>query len=174
MNIFLKFSIIVCLLFAIGYVVANKNHSSCGEDCANGTLAVKEGCDSCGGCPSGGCDKEMSINKSSDTLVVTGENTSQAASEVKLPKLIDFGKSECIPCKMMEPVLESLKENYSDMLQVEFINTELDPEAVKEYGITGIPTQIFFDAEGNELYRNLGYIPEEKILIKWKELGIEL
>ena len=37
-----------------------------------------------------------------------------------------------------------------------------------------IPTQIFYDASGNELFRHTGFIAKEDILAKWKELGIEL
>jgi thioredoxin 1 len=49
-----------------------------------------------------------------------------------------------------------------------------NPDAGKPYGIEVIPTQIFYDAEGKELFRHVGFFAKEDILAKWKELGIEL
>jgi hypothetical protein len=48
------------------------------------------------------------------------------------------------------------------------------PGLVKEYRISVMPTQIFYDASGKELFRHEGFFSKEDILGKWKELGIEL
>ncbi|HUW57921.1 MAG TPA: organomercurial lyase [Planctomycetota bacterium] len=88
-----------------------------------------------------------------------------------LPRLVDLGSTTCIPCKMMAPILEDLKKDYAGRLQVEFIDVVVNPQAAKPYGIKLIPTQIFFDAEGKELWRHEGFISKEDILGKWKELG---
>jgi thioredoxin 1 len=37
-----------------------------------------------------------------------------------------------------------------------------------------IPTQIFYDADGRDLFRHVGFFAKEDILAKWKELGVEL
>ncbi len=91
-----------------------------------------------------------------------------------LPKLIDLGAAKCIPCKMMAPILEELKKEYEGRLKVVFIDVWKEPEAGKPYGIRVIPTQIFFDASGKELYRHVGFLSKEDILNKWKELGVDL
>ena len=91
-----------------------------------------------------------------------------------LPKLLDLGASKCIPCKMMTPVLDNLKKEYTSRLEVEFIDVWQKPEAGKQYGITVIPTQIFYDATGKELFRHIGFFSKEDILAKWKELGVNL
>jgi thioredoxin 1 len=92
----------------------------------------------------------------------------------KLPKLIDLGATKCIPCKMMAPILEELKKEYSGRMNVEFIDVWVNPDAGKPYGIEMIPTQIFFDASGKELFRHVGFFAKEDILAKWKELGVDL
>ena len=92
----------------------------------------------------------------------------------KLPRLLDLGATRCIPCKMMAPVLEKLKEEYAGRLQVEFIDVWQNPDAAKRYKIDLIPTQIFYGATGKELFRHVGFIGREDILAKWKELGIDL
>jgi len=91
-----------------------------------------------------------------------------------IPKLLDLGATSCIPCKMMAPILEEMKKDYAGVLQVEFIDVWKDPAAGTKYGIEQIPTQIFFDAEGKERFRHVGFFGKEGILAKWKELGVDL
>jgi len=98
-----------------------------------------------------------------------------APSETKpLPRLVDLGAGKCIPCKMMAPILEELKKEYTGRMNVEFIDVWVNPDAGKPYGIEMIPTQIFFDASGKELFRHVGFFAKEDILAKWKELGVDL
>ena len=91
-----------------------------------------------------------------------------------LPKLLDLGAGKCIPCKMMAPILEQMKTEYAGTLTVEFIDVWKNPDAGKQYGIEVIPTQIFFDAGGKELFRHIGFYSKADILAKWKELGVDL
>ncbi|MBN1125039.1 MAG: thioredoxin family protein [Sedimentisphaerales bacterium] len=88
--------------------------------------------------------------------------------------LLELGSHSCIPCKQMMPILEELSTEYKDHFDVKFIDVYQDRDAVKKYGIEKIPTQIFFGAQGQELFRHVGFYPKEDILAKWKELGIAL
>ena len=99
--------------------------------------------------------------------------TAFGADAPAVPRLVDLGASRCIPCKMMAPVLKSLKQEYSGRMQVEFIDVWQDPEAGRKYGVQIIPTQIFYDAQGKELFRHEGYFAKEDILAKWKQLGVD-
>ncbi len=92
----------------------------------------------------------------------------------KLPKLIDLGAGKCIPCKMMAPILAELKRDYADRFITEFIDVWENPDAGKPYRIEMIPTQVFFDATGKELFRHVGFYGKEDILGKWKELGVDI
>jgi thioredoxin 1 len=89
-----------------------------------------------------------------------------------LPRLVDLGAGKCIPCKMMAPILEELKTEYAGILRVDFIDIWENPDQGKKYGIRTIPTQIFYDASGKELFRHEGFFSKADILTKWKELGI--
>ena len=91
-----------------------------------------------------------------------------------LPRLLDLGAGKCIPCKMMVPILDELKETYAGQLKVEFIDVWENEQAGQKHGIRMIPTQIFYDASGNELFRHEGFFSKEDILSKWKELGVSL
>ena len=120
--------------------------------------------------------------ESNAVTVTTGtnapaENTGDlavAVANAKLPKLLDLGAGKCIPCKMMAPILEDLKKEYAGRMNVEFIDVWQNPDAGKQYGIEMIPTQIFYDAEGKELFRHTGFFAKEDILGKWKELGVDV
>ncbi|MDD4664075.1 MAG: thioredoxin family protein [Caldisericia bacterium] len=91
-----------------------------------------------------------------------------------LPKMIDLGTTSCTPCKMMIPVMEALEAEYSDQLIVEFINTAENPDKASKYGISVIPTQIFYDKKGKELTRHTGYISKEDIFSTFQQYGIAI
>lgn len=114
----------------------------------------------------------------SPPAVVTGTVTvaaSEPATQGKaLPRLVDLGAGKCIPCKMMAPILEDLKTTYAGKIEVQFIDVWENKDAGKEYGINVIPTQIFYNAAGKELFRHEGFLAKEDILKKWKELGVDL
>ncbi|MFO7945226.1 MAG: thioredoxin family protein [Armatimonadota bacterium] len=96
------------------------------------------------------------------------------AGETGMPRLVDLGAHTCIPCKMMEPVLEELKKDYGGRLDVEFIDISRDRQAAESYGVRVIPTQIFFDASGNEVARHEGYMNREDILKTFEQNGVEI
>ena len=102
------------------------------------------------------------------------ESTPTTETTAKLPRLLDLGADKCIPCKMMAPILEELKTTYAGKLQVDFIDVWKNPDEAKKSGIRVIPTQIFYDASGKELFRHEGFFSKEDILGKWKEFGVDL
>ncbi|MCJ7669585.1 MAG: thioredoxin domain-containing protein [Dehalococcoidia bacterium] len=112
------------------------------------------------------------------SAVVTAADSNASVQDVGqpkvLPRLLDLGADQCIPCKMMAPILEELKKEYVGRLVVEFVDVWKNSAEAERYGIKLIPTQIFFDASGKERFRHEGFISKEDILGKWKELGIEL
>lgn len=89
-----------------------------------------------------------------------------------LPRLVDLGATKCIPCKMMKPILDDLKTTCAETFKTEFIDVWENPDAGKRYGINIIPTQIFYNAEGKELFRHEGFFGKDDILDKWKEFGV--
>ncbi len=102
------------------------------------------------------------------------EPGSAAQQSADLPRLVDLGAGKCIPCKMMAPILEALKRDFAGTFGVEFIDVWENPEAGDDYGVRIIPTQIFYDSGGEELFRHEGFFSREDILGKWKELGHEM
>jgi thioredoxin 1 len=101
-----------------------------------------------------------------------GDALSGGGQPGRVPRIVDLGKGQCIPCKMMAPILEELTEEYRGRVIIEVIDIGNKPEAVKEYGMRVMPTQIFFDAEGNEVWRHEGFLAKEIIVEKLREMGV--
>ncbi|MCL6520395.1 MAG: thioredoxin family protein [Armatimonadetes bacterium] len=91
-----------------------------------------------------------------------------------LPKLVDIGSEQCIPCKMMISVLDELSKEYKGKLEVVFIDLQKNPEAAEKFGVKLIPTQVFYDEKGKEFFRHTGFYPKEEIIARFKEHGIKL
>ena len=122
-----------------------------------------------------GCGESDSL-KANKKLRAAARNEAEELPVAKdgIPRLVDLGRTFCIPCKMMAPILEELQKEYAGRLDVEFIDIGKNPEAAKKYRVRMIPTQIFLDASGKELYRHEGFFSKEDILKKCKELGVDV
>jgi thioredoxin 1 len=98
----------------------------------------------------------------------------QGPKPAGLPRLVEVGADQCIPCKMMQPILAELRREYEGKLRVEFVDVWKDPSEADKYNVRVIPTQIIFDGTGKEVFRHTGFFPKDEILAKLKELGFEL
>ena len=108
------------------------------------------------------------MKTSADTPEVEVKKPSQNI----LPKLIDLGAGKCIPCKMMEPILEELKHEYAGKLDIVVIDVWENPLEAQKYQVRVIPTQIFFDAKGKEFLRHEGFFSKEEILQTFEDANL--
>jgi thioredoxin 1 len=83
------------------------------------------------------------------------------------PKItfVELGSVNCIPCKMMQPVMKTIEKKYGGQVKVIFYDvwTPEQKHYAQKYGIRLIPTQVFLDAAGKEFHRHEGFYPEEEI-----------
>lgn len=100
------------------------------------------------------------------------------ASEIKeipvkgMVTMVDLGAASCIPCKMMAPILEKLEKRYKGKAAILFIDLRHQREAARHFGVRAIPTQIFYDRNGREIYRHEGFMSEEQIVRQLSLLGV--
>jgi thioredoxin 1 len=87
--------------------------------------------------------------------------------------MIDLGAKKCIPCKMMAPIMEKMEKKYDGKAAIVFIDVWENPEQARRFGIRGIPTQIFYDADGKEVTRHVGFMPETRIVKTLGQLGVK-
>jgi len=78
---------------------------------------------------------------------------------------IELGSVNCIPCKMMQPVMKNIETKYGEQVKVTFYDvwTQEQKPFAEKYGIRVIPTQVFLDENGKEFHRHEGFYPEAEI-----------
>ncbi len=119
--------------------------------------------------------KQKSATKEVKKLKTINETAEiSEKTEKSLPRFLDLGADKCMACKAMFPVIDSLNKEYKGNLQVDFIDVWKNEAEAKKYKIKTIPTQIFFNEDGKELYRHMGFISKEDILKKFKEFKVEI
>ncbi len=89
-----------------------------------------------------------------------------------LVTMVDLGAHKCIPCKMMAPIIEELQKEYAGRASIIFIDVWEHREQAERFGIRGIPTQIFFDKEGKEVSRHVGFMDKPSIVGLFDQLGV--
>jgi len=87
--------------------------------------------------------------------------------------LIDLGADQCVPCKMMAPILTKLQNDYKDKAAIVVIDVYRHNDQVQRFGIRAIPTQIFFDPNGKEVYRHVGFMSEKAIVEQLTKMGVK-
>jgi len=63
--------------------------------------------------------------------------------EGKLPCIIDFYADWCGPCKMVEPILKELAQEYQGKLNIYRVDTQAQQELAAAFGIQSIPSMLF-------------------------------
>jgi thioredoxin 1 len=86
--------------------------------------------------------------------------------------MIDLGADGCVPCKMMAPILVELEKEYAGRADIIFIDVWKEPDQARKFGIRSIPTQIFFDKNGKEVYRHTGFMDKKRIVDILAGLGV--
>jgi len=110
-------------------------------------------------------------------VLVVGASPSFPAELKNVPvkgmvTMVDLGATSCIPCKMMAPILQKLEKLYAGKAAIVFLDVWVDPEPANHFRIRIIPTQIFFNKKGEEVYRHEGFMSEEAIVTVLQKLGV--
>ncbi len=92
--------------------------------------------------------------------------------ETGMVTMVDLGAHKCIPCKMMVPILEKLEKQYKGKAAIVFIDVWQDRSQARRFGIRAIPTQIFYNSKGHEVYRHVGFMAEDAIVRQLEKMGV--
>jgi thioredoxin 1 len=90
------------------------------------------------------------------------ESTFDAAVKAAPLSMVDFWATWCGPCKIMEPVVEKLADEYDGKALIGKVETDDEADLAEKFEIASIPTIIFFK-NGAEFDRKVGVIPEDTL-----------
>jgi len=103
----------------------------------------------------------------------SSERLPKEVAKITLPKLLDFGAGTCIPCKKMAPILQDLSREYKGRVIIKVIEVYQERKLTQANQIRLIPTQIFFDAKNQEVYRHVGFMDKEQIKKVFSKMGVK-
>jgi thioredoxin 1 len=109
--------------------------------------------------------------KPPDTATNTGEDLAQALRSGR-PVLVDFGSNSCIPCRQLRPILQEIKKEQVGKLEVLVIDVNKHQNLAGEYRIQVIPTLVFFDSTGKEMFRQQGFMPKAALMDHLNKIGV--
>ncbi len=103
---------------------------------------------------------EHLTNETFKEKVFNYEANKEWTYEGDTPAIIDFYADWCGPCKTIAPLLEELKDEYGDKLEIYKVNTEDQKELASVFGVQSIPSLLFIPKEGQPQMA-MGALPKE-------------
>jgi len=102
-------------------------------------------------------------------LEFTDQNFEKEVLRSKVPVLVDFWASWCMPCLKIAPLVEELSNEYDGKIKFGKINIENDQKVAQQYGIRSIPTLLIFK-DGKIASQLIGVQPKRNLVEKIKEV----
>lgn len=96
----------------------------------------------------------------------TSEKKESASNTGYQVTFVELGSVNCVPCKMMQPIMKQVEEEYKGKVKVVFhdVWTQQGKVDGAKFNIRVIPTQVFLDSTGKEYYRHEGFFPKEELV----------
>jgi thioredoxin len=83
-----------------------------------------------------------------------------------IPVMVDFTAIWCGPCKMLDPVITQLSQDWMGKVKIVKLDVDDNGTLAVKYGVMGVPTLILF-VNGNPVQRLSGYQPKDRIVSKF-------
>ncbi len=96
------------------------------------------------------------------------ESFQKEVIEAELPVLVDFSAEWCGPCKMVDPIVHELSEDWAGKVKVVKVDADESPGILMKYGVMGIPTLMFF-VNGEVKERVTGFQPKKNLVKKFEK-----
>ncbi|MFC1878942.1 thioredoxin [Chloroflexota bacterium] len=97
---------------------------------------------------------------------LNADSFQQEVIEADTPVLVDFTAVWCGPCKMLDPVIKELAEDWAEQVKVVKLDVDHDPEVAMQYQVMGVPTLMLFKG-GQPVERVTGYQPKDRLVKKF-------
>ena len=96
---------------------------------------------------------------------VTESDFQNEVLDAEKPVLVDFTAVWCQPCRMVDPIVKQLAQDWEGKVKVVKLDADENPNIVMQYGVMGIPTLMLFKS-GQIKERVTGYQPKDKLVTK--------
>lgn len=163
----------IVLLFIAVFFIAGVPYLKTPCDCGSVIpLAFTGAIFGCGGEKEAAKQAEVNEN----AVAVAAENKTaepEKKGDLKVT-FVELGSVNCIPCRMMQPVMEKVEKTYPGQVKVVFHDVWTDKGRAEGYkfGVRVIPTQVFLDKNGKEYFRHEGFFPFEEVDKILKQKGV--
>ena len=87
-----------------------------------------------------------------------------------IPEILEFDRKFCPVCKESEQIIQAVRARYPGQFAVRRLYIDEEEPTFRRYRVAIVPTQVFLDAAGKEVFRHEGLFPREKLLEKLREL----
>jgi len=108
-----------------------------------------------------------------DVRAAGGTFDAESVSAKGTVTMINLESHACPACRRMVPVLEAIGKRFEGRVSVILIDVDKDPGQLDRFKTEYVPLQVFFNAEGKEVYRHVGFMPEEDIVAQLRKMGVE-
>lgn len=105
----------------------------------------------------------------SDLPHVSEADFQKEVLEAGLPVLVDFTAEWCGPCKMIDPIVSQLAQEWAGKVKVVALDVDDNPDLAMQYQVMGVPTLMLF-IDGQPSQRVSGYLPKDRIVAKFKPM----
>jgi len=108
------------------------------------------------------------------------DGTRSAGNPAKDPRplitFVELGSVKCVPCRQMQPVMKAIEQKYGSQIYVVFHDVWKpdQKEYISKFGVRVIPTQVFLNKDGKEIFRHEGFFPEAEIDKLLQKHGLKL
>lgn len=86
---------------------------------------------------------------------------------------LELGSVGCRPCEAMKPVMQAVRDRYGKQVEVTFHDVKRDPATARKWRVTLIPTQIFLDPGGQEVFRHEGFFALDDVEKVLRQMGVK-
>ncbi len=90
------------------------------------------------------------------------DKTFEQTIRTNAPVLIDFWGDDCIPCKMMKPIVDGIRSKYKGKMFVYNAHINSCSRVIEQYHIKSLPTLILLK-EGKLVDKFTGFIREDML-----------
>ena len=97
-----------------------------------------------------------------DIRELNADNFQDEVIQADQPVLVDFSAVWCGPCKMLDPIVDELAEEWDGMVKIGRLDVDHNPSVAMDYQVMGVPTLILFKG-GEPVERVTGYQPKNRL-----------